>query len=506
MELFAQFQILSIRPRRAPECAKNIRKAHVSAIFSDPNINGDRRTTVYSIIRKFFPVKPAAAVRLLLVTAGGLVALAAVFVLVFHLNRQDNNFRLSAISLDETSGISFPRHSPVQGNWGRLQAMNIVPVQDGGLALQWHLLGWPNPWFERFPLTLDQNLDSARGVHPEENAYWMSAELKTRRQLPESESCPQANPLTPSSSRIWDSTMTNPGQHLGEVWLSDSMPDVEHPDLRGTITVADSGSQGAHRPDAHGTHIAGLMSALRNGEGTVGVVPGLQVKVYPLSVTSTRVGPRISGQDVLASLDAVIMALVSREAKNDNRSRVILLSWAFYESDGLTAEFLEQLESKIERILDFDVALVVPAGNFESGRRSSVQRVFPAAWSGGFHESVGTLLPVSATDVCSRPAWFSQFAANELGITLLAPGERIYSTLTKRDFGFMSGTSASAAQVAAVLAMTSQQYPDVDMKTQVHTLLRTAMPVSHSTERLVSFDAPSLIQGLMAEYGWIARH
>ncbi|MEN9811244.1 MAG: hypothetical protein RLZZ488_2811 [Pseudomonadota bacterium] len=461
---------------------------------------------MYSIIRKFFPVKPAGAAKLLLTAAGVLLGLAASFVLFVSLNMPENKFRLSAVSLDETSGVSFPKHSPIQGVWGRLQAMNIVPVQDGGLALQWHLLAWPNPWFERFPLTLDQNLDSARGVQTEEHAYWVAADRTAQRLSPDSESCPQVNPLTPSSARIWDSTMTNPGQHLGEVWLNDSMPDVEHPDLRGTISVAASSSQGSHRPDAHGTHVAGLMSALRNGEGTVGVVPGLQVKVYPLSVTATRAGPRVSGQEVLASLDSIILSLVARKDKNDSRSRVILLSWAFYESDGLTTDFLDQLESKIEKILDFDVALVVPAGNFETGRRSAGQRIFPAAWAGRFHESEGALLPVSASDVCSRPAWFSQLAANELGFTLLAPGERIYSTLINRDFGFMSGTSASAAQVAAVLGMTSHQYPDVDMKTQVHTLLRTAMPVPHSTERLVSFDAPSLIQGLMAEYGWIARH
>lgn len=461
---------------------------------------------MYSSIRKFFQLKPAGAAKLLLITAGGLVGLAFAFVSAVYLDRQESNFRLNAVSLDENSGVSFPKHSLVQGTWGRLQAMNIVPVQDGGLALQWHLLGWPNPWFERFPLTLDQNLDSARGVHAEENAYWIGADRSTDRPSPESESCPQTNPLTPSSSRIWDSTMTNPGQHLGEVWLNDSMPDLDHPDLRGTITLADSNSVTTHRPDAHGTHIAGLMSALRNGEGTVGVVPGLQVRVYPLPVTSTREGPRISGDDVLASLDTILLSLVTRRDKNDSRSRVILLSWAFYESDGLTSEFLEQLETKIKKILDFDVALIVPAGNFEFGRRLAGQRIFPAAWAGRFHESEGALLPVSASDVCSRPAWFSQLAASELGLTLLAPGERIYSTLTKRDFGFMSGTSASAAQVAAVLAMTSHQYQDVDMKTQVHTLLRTAMPVPHSTERLVSFDAPSLIQGLMAEYGWIARH
>jgi subtilisin family serine protease len=89
----------------------------------------------------------------------------------------------------------------------------------------------------------------------------------------------------------------------------------------------------------------------------------------------------------------------------------------------------------------------------------------------------------------------------------MAPGERIFSTLPQNDFGFMTGTSAAAAQVAAVLAMTSAQFPDVEMKTQVHTLIRSASPLaSQVNDRLLSFDAPAYVQGLMAEFGWIARY
>ena len=132
--------------------------------------------------------------------------------------------------------------------------------------------------------------------------------------------------------------------------------------------------------------------------------------------------------------------------------------------------------------------------------------MFPGAWVSALHDSVGIMLPVGALDVCSRPAWFSQLASNEQGYVVMAPGERIFSTLANKDYGYMSGTSAAAAQVAAILALTAYQYPDVDMKAQAATLVRTSTPMSYGSERLVSFDAPSLIQGLMAEYGWIAHH
>ncbi|MFZ9520112.1 MAG: S8 family peptidase [Silvanigrellaceae bacterium] len=408
--------------------------------------------------------------------------------------------------MDHASGLRFPLNTLSDGVLGRLQAMNVVPVQDGGLALQWHLLSWPNSWFERFPLTLDQNLNSARGAQAEENSYWTSPGLGGKRFTSRTLTCPQTNPLTPSSAKIWDSAMLNPGEHYGEVWVSDSMAELSHPDLQGLVKVKQIGRNPLPSPDSHGTHVLGTMSALRNGDGAVGVIPGLRSTLFPLTVHSTQEGPRITGQDVANTLDSIKVSLLAQESRGTRLTRVILLSWAFFESDGIPPEFLESLEEKVRTILEHDVVVVVPSGNLETGRKQAAQRVYPASWSNRFQDLPGSLLPVGAMDFCSRPAWFSNLEPNDLGTVLLAPGERIYSTLTRNDYGFMSGSSLAAAQVAAVLSMTASQYPEVDMKTQVHTLLRTTMPLSYGTERLVSFDAPALIQGLMAEYGWIARH
>lgn len=462
---------------------------------------------MHTIIRKFLSILPVwwsilaqnrQGIFGLLLTGGVLAVLVA-----FSLQRSTS---LSGGEIEAQVGFRFPAHALSDGAVGRLQAMNVVPVQDGGLALQWHLLAWPNSWFERFPLTVDQNLQTARAVQSEEYSYWMNSERLGRRRAPSMLTCPQVNPLTPSSARIWDSAMSSPGIHLGEVWLSDTMADLSHTDLKGNLQVVESLRGSSAQPDDHGTHVAGIMAALRNGDGAVGVVPGLQVKLFPLSVKLTQEGPRISGNEVLESLDSIIVSLITQQAKQERKNRVILLSWAFFEVDGLKPEFLEALESRIHKILEHDVALVVPAGNLETGRKLTAQAVYPAAWSSKFRELPGSLLPVSALDFCSRAAWFANLTENELGSVLLAPGERIYSTLVHQDFGYMTGTSAAAAQVAAVLALTSQQYSEVDMKTQVHTLLRTAVPVASDTERLASFDAPALVQGLMAEYGWIARH
>ena len=330
---------------------------------------------MHPIIKRFLsslPVRPHTLTAPWVVSLG----LFIVFGLAFFLAQilPVTSLGLNAKLQEHASGLRFPSHLPVDGVWGRLQAMNIVPVQDGGLALQWHLVSWPNPWFERFPLTLDQNLNSGRGAQSEENSYWMSPDHLGKRTASRLSTCPQTNPLTPSPARIWDSALLNPGEHYGEVWVSDSMADTSHPDLAGVVKIKQVGRNSILQPDSHGTHVLGTMSALRNGDGVVGVIPGLHSTLFPLSVYPTQDGPRIAGEEVLDGLDAMKVSLLAQESSGNRSTRVVLLSWAFFEADGIPPEFLESLESGIRKILEHDVVVVVPAGNLETGRKQALSR------------------------------------------------------------------------------------------------------------------------------------
>lgn len=458
-----------------------------------------------TIIKKFLKFWKVGGLKSWFVASAvvGFIAFSGAVFYRTELNFSDE-LRLKAFSEETSPVLRFPERADEIENPARLQAMNVSPVLDSGLALQWHLMSWPNSWFERFPLSLDQNLRTARVFPTEDHAYWATRSKPQTRTQESEENCPQATPLTPAPSRIWDSAILNAGQHVGQVWVSDSMADLNHPDLAGSISV--KSDRTLPKPDTHGTHVTGLMSALRNGEGVVGVVPGLRIILHPLELLQTKQGPRVRGQDVLRALDEMFGALVSQNSEASSKNRVILLSWSFFEGDGISQKFLAELETKIKSLLEHDIVLVVPAGNFEKGNKQSSMAVYPSGWATRFRDSTGVFLPVSALDFCAKPAWFSGLAQNEFGSVLAAPGERIYSTFPNKDFGYISGTSASAAQVAAVLAFTSQQYPDVEMKTQVQTLLRTSSPIAASSDRLVSFDASALVQGLMSEYGWIAKH
>ncbi|WP_329580157.1 S8 family serine peptidase [Kitasatospora sp. NBC_01250] len=81
------------------------------------------------------------------------------------------------------------------------------------------------------------------------------------------------------------------------VAVLDSGVDDTHPDLRDAVSPADSASCADGRPDArfgawrpdggvaesgHGTHVAGLIGAARDGHGVVGVAPGVRIAAVRL--------------------------------------------------------------------------------------------------------------------------------------------------------------------------------------------------------------------------------
>ncbi|MEY2988252.1 MAG: hypothetical protein RJB13_1773, partial [Pseudomonadota bacterium] len=226
-------------------------------------------------------------------------------------NRGSQNLSLAARSSNERSGIRFPVTNDLRGVSGRLQAMNVAPVQDSGLPLQWHLFSWPNLWYDRFPLTIDQNLSTSRGLQADEASYWGGTVKSSAGGSWAKGTCARNNPVTPASYKLWDLALTNPGSHLGQLYLSDSMPDLKHPDLEGVVKVLRGDSVRQSLPDAHGTHVAGVTSALRNGLGVVGVIPGLRVDVQPISVHFTQGGPKVRGDDALSALDSLLASLIS---------------------------------------------------------------------------------------------------------------------------------------------------------------------------------------------------
>jgi subtilisin len=223
--------------------------------------------------------------------------------------------------------------------------------------------------------------------------------------------------------------------HAGAAWLGgntgagvdvailDTGIDGRHPDLAVVDGINYAGTpdkNGSTDPadwndgHGHGTHCAGIVAALNNEIGVVGVAPDARlhaVKVlddYGMGYTS----------DVIEGLEWC--------AKNHIRVASLSLG-----GGGTTS-----LKDACDQAFAAGVLLVAAAGN-ASGPVS-----FPAAYP--------SVVAVSATDAQDKLAYFSNFGPE---IALAAPGVDIYSTFKGGAYATLSGTSMACPHVTGAAAL-----------------------------------------------------
>lgn len=204
-------------------------------------------------------------------------------------------------------------------------------------------------------------------------------------------------------------------------------------DCRGWNFTEDITSDAAKDPsdiDGHGTHIAGIIAALNNGTGMVGVTPNaliMPIKVMRDSNSSSNVPSSVS---FARGIQYAV----------DNGADVINMSLGWPRS-------LEtkELRDAVSYALSQGVVIVAAAGN-----NNSSEPLFPCAYDG--------VVCVAASSVDGKFAGFSNFGGH---VDTIAPGESILGlnpTLFEPDFfsvpGYelRSGTSQAAPFVAAMIA------------------------------------------------------
>jgi subtilisin family serine protease len=184
----------------------------------------------------------------------------------------------------------------------------------------------------------------------------------------------------------------------------------------GDATVGPEGS------DWHGTHVAGTIAASLDGQGVVGVAPGI-------SVMSLRAfGGGVSCDDG----DAGIIAAIDYAAGFG--VPIINASWGGSRSLALEAAITDANET----------LLVVAAGNQGSNMDDGGARSYPAA------SPNANILSVAAIDQTGMLASFSNYGATSVDIA--APGDNIVSTVPG-GYGLASGTSMAAPHVVGVAAL-----------------------------------------------------
>ena len=229
--------------------------------------------------------------------------------------------------------------------------------------------------------------------------------------------------------------------------------------------------------NGHGTHCAGTIAGVANGEGVIGMA---QTRVMALKFLTAGGGGQTS--------DAVRCIDYARK----NGARIISNSW------GGKGPIPEVLNKAIERAKDAGILFVVAAGN--DGRNIDVNEYSPA------NSNSDNVLTVGSVTFQGGRSGFSNFGPVS-NVDIGAPGgaggpvqqENILSTWLKNDFAFLAGTSMATPHVsgAAALLLGTPKFRDstfFDLKEELMKNARKNSKLATSWKNGLELDVSFLLE------------
>ena len=241
-------------------------------------------------------------------------------------------------------------------------------------------------------------------------------------------------------------------------------------------------------PDAsHGTHVSGIIGAVRNDTGIDGIAPAVRI----MAVRAVPDGDE-RDKDVANAI---------RYAA-DNGAQIINMSFGKSRSPrkGAVDEAVKYAESK-------GVLMIHAAGNDGADLASAENYPTPAYQGGGAATSwieVGASSWKGGSDLA---ATFSNYGGQQ--VDLFAPGVDILSTVPGGGYKRESGTSMAAPVVSGVAALLMSYYPQLtaaDVKRIIlesatrYTNLRVAQPGGAPGAALVPFSTLSATGAVLNAY------
>jgi subtilisin family serine protease len=206
----------------------------------------------------------------------------------------------------------------------------------------------------------------------------------------------------------------------GKVWIIDTGIDYDHTDLNVDVANAANftSAKSADDDNGHGSHCAGIIAAINNNIGVVGVAAG--AKVVPVKVLSRSGSGSTSG--VIAGIDYV----ASKAATNDVANMSL---------GGGISTALDNAVLNASQKCKFALA----AGN----ESDDANNHSPARVNGS---NIYTVSAMAKNDI-----WASYSNSGNPPVDYCAPGSSIYSCYKGGAYATMSGTSMATPHVAGLL-------------------------------------------------------
>ena len=290
-----------------------------------------------------------------------------------------------------------------------------------------------------------------------------------------------------------------------DVAIIDTGIQPDHPDLRvaGGYDCSRPGTPGNERlwpsrwrdDHGHGTHVAGIVGALDNGTGVVGVAPG--ARLWSVRVFDATGYSRISW--IACGIDWVTS---KRDPSDSNKPLIEVANMSLRDKggdDGNCGYTVADIEHQaICRSTARGTTYVVAAGNDANSaanwRPGSYNEVITVSAMADFDGKPGGLASATCTSFGRRDSddTFADFSNYGGDVDLTAPGVCVRSTVRGSSYGTISGTSMATPHVAGGAALYLMAHPGA---TPVE--VRAALRAAGSFDWRTSTDRDSTIDPLL---------
>ena len=232
-----------------------------------------------------------------------------------------------------------------------------------------------------------------------------------------------------------------------KIALIDTGVNEKHPDLNiaGGVSFVEY-TKSYEDDNGHGTHVAGIIGALDNDIGTVGVAP--DAELYAIKALDAAGNGRQA--DMIAGIEWAI------------NHQVDIINISITSKEGSTA-----LKQELEKAYSKGILIVAAAGNTLKPLPLGTDILYPARYP--------SVIGVGSID---QNGQHSSFSYTGDSLEVVAPGNKIYSTYynpltdTEDDYAYDTGTSMATPFVTGTLALYKQQFPTLQ-SSRIRSLLQT---------------------------------